>query len=86
MVDPDKTDRVKLGVTKNPDQRLQAYRTSNPSCYYHALYRDIPLIHEKRILDEFRGMFKVQSEYVHCSAKLSQNIVEGYFEDHGIEY
>ena len=86
LIDPDKSNRCKLGITKNPAQRLRAYRTANPDCYFQKIY-DIPdIIHEKRILNIMKDVFTVRSEYIHGSPRIIQNIIEGYFDDNDIEY
>lgn len=75
-----------MGITQDPDQRIKAYRTAAPDCYFKKIY-DIPhKIHEKRILDLLKDTVKVNREYVHCNPEIVQNIVEGYFDDMGIDY
>lgn len=84
MVDPDKKNRCKLGITKNPAQRLKAYRTSNPDCYFLQTYVLPDKKHERQILDLFADVCMVRSEYVHCNPDLAQTIIEGYFSDNDI--
>lgn len=86
MVDPDKPNKCKLGISKSPNQRIKAYRTAAPQCYYHAVYHNVPnhKLHERKILELLKERFVVQSEYVHCPPSLVQNIVEGYFEDNNV--
>ena len=86
MVDPDKPNKCKVGITKDPSQRIRSYKTANPGCYFAAVYKDIDKYHEKRILDLLKDVAKVQSEYIHYHPRMVQNIVEGYFVDNNIEY
>jgi len=86
MVDPDKPKKCKVGITKNPPQRLRAYRTAAPSCYFQHVYKDIEVIHEKRILNLLKDVAKVQSEYIHFYPELVQNIIEAYFDDNSVKY
>jgi hypothetical protein len=86
MVDPDKPNFCKLGITTDPLQRIKAYRTAAPDCYFKKVY-DIPdTIHERRILSLLRESFKVNRETVLCNPTIVQNIIEGYFTDVDIEY
>jgi hypothetical protein len=84
MVDPDKPNKCKVGITKNPDQRIKAYRTASPQCYFLSVYTDIDKHHEKRILELLRDIAMVDREYVHCSPTLVRSVVEGYLEDIGM--
>jgi len=86
LVDPDKPKKCKLGITINPKQRLRAYRTAAPSCYFKKLYPNFNRVHERPILDVMRDVAMVQSEYVHFHPDLVQNIVEAYFDDNNITY
>ena len=85
LVDPDKPNKCKLGITKNPDQRLRAYRTAAPSCYFLKVYPNFDKVHEKKILDLLKDIAKVRSEYVHFNPSLVQNIVESYMTDHDMD-
>jgi hypothetical protein len=85
MVDPDKPNKCKLGITKNPSQRIKAYKTAAPNCYFLAIYTIPEKYHEKRILDIIKDVFRVESEYVHCPPSLIQNIVETYFIDYNVD-
>lgn len=87
MVDPDKPNKCKIGISKDTTQRIKAYRTAAPNCYMLNVY-DIPnaKLHEKKILNLLKEQFRVQSEYVHCHPSIVSNIVEGYFDDCGIPY
>lgn len=85
MVDPDKPNKCKLGITKNPKQRIRAYKTAAPNCYFLSTYKIPNKLHEKRILELIKDVFRVESEYVHCNPALIKNIVEGYFVDNNIE-
>lgn len=86
LVDPDKPERCKIGITKNPDQRIRAYRTANPDCYFLEVYELPHKSHEKRILDMLRGVFTVRSEYIHGNPKTIQSMIECYFDECGIDY
>ena len=87
MVDPDKPNKCKIGISKDSTQRLKAYRTAAPNCYMLEVYYNVPdtKVHERKILSMLKDVFKVQSEYVHCPPALVKNIVEGYFQDNDIE-
>lgn len=82
LLDPDKKDRCKVGITKNPKQRLSSYRTANPDCYYDVVYM-IPDSnhHEKEILSLLKDVCIVKSEYIHGVVSVVRNIIEGYFDD-----
>lgn len=86
MVDPDKPNKCKVGITTDPAGRLRSYRTASPQCSYHALYRNVDNTrqHEKNILNILREGFSVDREYVHCPPSIVQNIVEAYFTDNNI--
>ena len=86
MVDPDKPNTCKLGITKNPKQRLRAYTTAAPSCYFLKTYPTFEKYHEKRILDVFRCIARVQREFVHFHPEIAKNVVEAYFDDNQIDY
>jgi len=86
MVDPDKPNKCKVGITINPKQRLRTYRTAAPNCFFQKIYPNIPIIHEAKILDVLRNVARVQSEYVHFSPYIVQNIIEAYFDDNSIPY
>lgn len=85
MVDPDKPNKCKLGISDKPYQRIRAYKTAAPKCYFLKVYKNIEKHHEKRILDLIKDIAKVESEYVHYPPQLVQNIVEGYFTDNNVE-
>jgi len=84
LTDPDKTHVTKVGITKNPDNRLRAYRTAAPHAIFLGLYEIPDRAHEKRLLDLMRDQFKVKSELVYCNPQIVKNIVEGYFMDNDI--
>lgn len=86
LVDPDKPNRTKLGITKDPRQRIRAYRTAAPNCYYLETYKLPHKRHERKILELLKEVARVQSEYVHCNPSIVRNIVECYFEDNNIAY
>jgi len=86
MVNPDSPKSCKLGITKNPKERLRSYKTANPSCYFLKVYPNIERYHEKLILNVLKDVAQVKSEYVHFHPELVQNIIEAYFDDNNIEY
>jgi len=86
MVDPDKPKKCKVGITINPKQRLRAYRTAAPSCYFLKVYSNFERIHERRILDVLRDVARIESEYVHFHPEMVRNIVEAYFDDNDMPY
>ena len=86
LIDPHKPDYCKLGITKDPEQRIKAYRTAAPDCYFKKIYEIPDIRHERKILDLLRESFKVNREYVHCNPIIVQNIIEGYITDVDIEY
>lgn len=86
LCDPDKPHKCKVGVTKDPKQRIRAYRTAAPGCFFHTVYENVEKRHERRILEELRGMTRVDSEYVHSSPEMVQRVVEGYFIDNDIHF
>lgn len=79
LVDPDKPNRCKLGITKNPKQRLKSYQTANPQCFFESVYTIPDKIHEKKLLDILNDCFRVNREYVHANPSIVKNIIEGYF-------
>lgn len=86
MFDPDKVYSCKLGITKNPNQRIKPYRTSNPNCYFYKIYklqsdRSIVKKYERELLATFQTIFTVRSEYIKASPKMVSNIIESYFDD-----
>jgi len=86
MVDPDKPNKCKLGITEDPNTRIKAYKTANPNCYFLMTYSIPDKTHEKRILNLLKDRFTVKREYVHCHPNLVKNIVEGYFTDNNIDW
>lgn len=86
LVDPDKPSKCKVGITKNPDQRIKAYRTANPECFFSVVYSIPDKRHEKQVISLLKEIFTVRSEYIHSSPKLVQNIIEGYLDDNDIQY
>lgn len=81
MLDPDKFDKCKVGITKNPPNRLRAYRTAQPQATFPYLVEIDNKLHEKEIFYILKNAFKVDREYVHCNYIIVQNIIEGYFND-----
>lgn len=86
MVDPDKPNKCKLGITQDPTQRIKAYRTAAPQSFFFKVYESFDKRHEKRILSLLKEIVTVDREYVHCSPSFAQNIIEGYFDDNNIPY
>jgi hypothetical protein len=86
MVDPDKPDKCKLGITQDPRNRMRAYKTAAPNAYFLQTYVIPDRIHERRILETIRKVARVQSEYVHCAPSFVRNVVESYFMDNNIQY
>jgi len=81
LVDPDKPNKCKLGITKDTAQRIVAYRTAAPQCSFVKVYNNVEKFHEKKILDILKDTFRVDREYVHCNPLLVKNIIDNYFED-----
>jgi hypothetical protein len=81
MVDPDKKDRCKVGITKNVFSRLTSYRTANPDCAFFKVYNIPAAHHEKRILDLLKDVGTVRSEYVHLNPEFVAKVIEGYLKD-----
>lgn len=86
MLDPDKPNMCKLGITSNPEQRLRNYKTAAPRCTFVKIYNIPEKRHERKILDIFKDIVSVQREVVHCSPDFAQRIIEGYLTDNNIEY
>lgn len=84
LVDPDKPNRCKLGISKNPKQRLKTYKTANPQCFFLNVYSLPDKKHEKKILDLLKDCFTIQSEYVYANPSIVKNIIDGYFMDHNL--
>lgn len=84
MVDPDKPYKCKVGITKNPKQRIKAYRTASPQCIFLIVYSNIEPFHEKKILDLLKDVARVDREYVHYHPSLVKNIIDGYFMDNNV--
>jgi hypothetical protein len=81
LVDPDKTGYHKVGITKNPEQRIKSYRTAAPGAYFHKIYEIESKKNETDLLYELSGAFRVRSEVVKGPLNIIQNIVEGYLEE-----
>lgn len=80
LTDPDKPHRCKIGITKNPDQRVRAYKTANPQCFFSYI-TEIPNRRvEKEVLYQLKGAFRVDSEYVWSNPRIVQNIIEDVME------
>lgn len=84
LVDPDKKNRCKVGITRNVYERIKAYRTASPNCKFANVYNIPAAYHEKRILDLLRDIATVQSEYVHLDHVMVAKVVEGYLKDNDL--
>ena len=84
MVDPDKPNRCKVGITKDIVGRLRSYRTASPNCVFAKVYNIPAKYHEKRILDLLKDITTVHNEYVHSNVEVVSRVVEGYFRDQNI--
>jgi len=74
---------IKVGITKNPEQRLKAYRTADPSLDFYKVYelpmdkREI-LKKEKTILSELRRWYTCRSETIESdNPRAIEMIVDG---------
>ena len=78
---------IKVGITKNLNQRLRAYKTSNPSLRYYKTYelmvdKKRMFQIEKAILIELRRWFSCRSETVECrNTRSIEIIVDGVMEE-----
>lgn len=81
MVDPDKPNKCKVGITTNIVNRLRAYRTAAPNCKFVKVYNLPAKYHERRILDLLKDIATVHNEYVHALPDVVIRVVEGYFKD-----
>lgn len=81
LKDPDCFDKSKVGITKNPTQRLRSYRTACPQCSFVYINEINNKKIEKDIIYHLKGQFKVDRELVHCNPSILKNIVEGLMED-----
>lgn len=82
--EPDRATGYKVGITVNPEQRLRAYRTASPQSYFELIYEIPDKKHEKKILYELSGAFRVDHEVVYGPLSIIQNIIEGYLDDHDL--
>lgn len=81
LKDPDCRTKSKIGITKNPEQRLRSYRTACPQCTFSYIKEISHKKIEKDIMFHLKGQFKVDRELVHCNPSMLRNIVEGLMED-----
>jgi hypothetical protein len=81
LLDPDKPNFSKVGITINIPNRLKAYRTASPNCSFYKTYPINDKIHEKKILSILKDIFTVRSEYIHCNPRIVNNIIESYLND-----
>jgi predicted GIY-YIG superfamily endonuclease len=78
-----KNSLIKVGITKNLDQRLRAYRTSDPQLTYYKTYeldlsRAEVIRIEKEILSELKRWYTCRSETVESdNPRAVEMIVEG---------
>jgi predicted GIY-YIG superfamily endonuclease len=74
---------IKVGITKNLEQRLRAYRTSDTQLEYYRTYElDLPrsevLRIEKEILSELKRWYTCRSETIESdNPRAIEMIVEG---------
>lgn len=79
--DPDKKNKCKIGVTKNPKQRLRTFRVAAPNCNFYKLYTVPERRHEKNILSIFKDITTVHNELVSCSPEFATRVVDSYIGD-----
>lgn len=90
MVDPDKPSACKVGRTKDPAERIKAYRTGAPKCFMYAVFT-IPAgtTHsrrlEKQILSHLKDIAFVHSEYVSLAPSLVKSVIEGLISDVAVD-
>jgi len=79
--------RIKVGITKNTDQRIKSYRTSDPTLSYYKIYeldiekKDVLYI-ERLILNELKRWFACRSETIESSnIENVEIIVDGLMEE-----
>jgi hypothetical protein len=78
---------IKVGITKNLEQRLRSYRTANTQLVYHKTYalncdrREAGRI-ERTIMSELRRWYTCRSETVESGSLLRvERIVDGLMEE-----
>jgi predicted GIY-YIG superfamily endonuclease len=87
-----KNNLIKVGITKNLEQRLKAYRTSDPLLSYYKTYkldldRKETLKLEKSILNELKRWYQCRSETVESdNTRAIEMIVEGIMEEYNGTY
>jgi hypothetical protein len=78
---------IKVGITKNLDQRLRTYRTANTQLVYYKTYaldcdRSEARRIERTIMEELRRWYTCRSETVYSSSpERVERIVEGLLEE-----
>jgi hypothetical protein len=78
---------IKVGITKNLEQRLKSYRTANTQLVYHKTYvlecdRKSAGLIERTIMSELRRWYTCRSETVESSSLLRvERIVEGVLDE-----
>jgi len=86
LLDPDKPYQSKVGITKDPKQRLRAYKTQCPRCTMHKTWKIPTKVIERDLLNLFKeAHFIVEREVVFTSALMIERIVDGYIVDHDLE-
>lgn len=81
MVDPDKPNKCKVGITSDLYNRLRSYRTACPNCKFVKVYNIPAKYHERRILDLLKDITTVHNEYIHTNHEVVSRVVEGYLKD-----
>jgi predicted GIY-YIG superfamily endonuclease len=87
-----KNNLIKVGITKDLDQRLRAYRTSDPLLSYYKTYNlDLDkkgtLKLEKTILNELKRWYQCRSETVESdNTRAIEMIVDGIMEEYNGTY
>lgn len=84
LLDPDKPNHCKVGITKNVYERIKAYRTGAPNAKFVKIYNIPAAYHEKRILDLLKDITTVHSEYVHLDHDRVSKVIEGYLKDNDL--
>jgi predicted GIY-YIG superfamily endonuclease len=87
-----KNNLIKVGITKDLEQRLKAYRTSDPLLSYYKTYtldldRNETLKLEKSILNELKRWYQCRSETVESdNTRAIEMIVDGIMEEYNGTY
>lgn len=81
LVDPDKPHTTKLGITKDPEQRIKAYRTAAPHSYFLIVYSNVDKKHEKKLISIIKDIATITSEFIRLPPEMVKNIVDCYFNE-----